>query len=118
MTPNEVYTAVQEIRLADYHKVGQVYFDERIQRIEAAGWRIGCTAYSVKVYHARRGRKQLLKRPRYEARVSAYWYHAETRQRVFYYDNEVGSMFYAKDQASRAPAPQDAVQYTSFQPGN
>jgi hypothetical protein len=112
MTAAEVYAVVQELRAADYNAVGQSFFDERVARMEAGGWVLGLQPYSSKVYRGRRGKT--LRHPKNEWRVVAHWYNHTTNERVFYWDNSAGSMFYARHQASTKPAPPKAMYFRTY----
>lgn len=103
LTPEQVHSVVQELRLADYSKVGDPFFLSRVNRLAAAGWVLGILAYSHKVHKGRKG--HLLKTPRYEWRNIAYFYNVPTKTRVFYWDNDGMSKQYAQDLALRQPAP-------------
>lgn len=103
ISPEQAHAIVEELRQADYNKVGQEFFDERVKRLEAAGWILGVQAYRHKVFKGRRG--HLLRRPRYEWRNDAYFFNKELKSRVFYWDNDGYSKFHAQDMAKRQPAP-------------
>lgn len=110
LTPEQVHGIVEELRGADYNKVGDVFFSERVKRLEAAGWVLGIYAYSHKVFRGRRG--NLLRHPKYEWRNVAYFFNAPTNWRVFYWDNDGYSKRHAQDLALRQPAPKGT--FTTF----
>lgn len=102
-TPEEVSVIVGQLRAAEYNKVGQAYFDERIACLKSAGWVLGIYAYRRKVWKGAKG--HALRHPRYEWRNAAYFYNTEARLKVFYWDNPAYSMSEAKDIARTCPAP-------------
>src|SRR5512143_23618 len=103
LTPEQVYDVVQELRSADYNKVGDTFFLSRVNRLAAAGWVLGTLAYSHKVHQGRRG--YVLRHPRNEWRNTAYFFNVASKMRVFYWDNAGDSKRHAQDLTLRQPAP-------------
>jgi hypothetical protein len=103
LTPEQVHAVVQEMRDANYNRVGQDFFEKRVERLNAAGWVLGVRAYRHKLFKGRRG--HLLRKPRYEWRNDAYFFNVSLKARVFYWDNDGYSKFHAEDLAQRTPAP-------------
>lgn len=102
-TPEQVHAIVEELRTADYSKVGDTFFLSRVNRLAAAGWVLGTLAYRHKVYKGRKGYP--LRHPKNEWRNIAYFFHVPTKVRVFYWDNDGMSKRHANDLALRQPAP-------------
>jgi len=103
LTPDQVHAIVHEMRTADYRTVGQAFFDERVARLQAAGWVLGVESYSHKSRMGKRG--YLLRNPRNEWRNIAYFFHVPSQTRVFYWDNSATSKASAVGLANRLPAP-------------
>ena len=114
MAPSEVHAVVVEMQLADYNREGQTFFDLRVKRLEAAGWKLGLQAYSAKVLRARRGLRLTLKHPRNQWYVAAHWYHEPTRIRVHYYNAECHSKQEAEQFAKDTPAPDNGFRYVTY----
>lgn len=111
LLPADVYKIVQELRSADYHAVGQEFFNTRVERLKAAGWVLGITAFSDKKVKGNRG--HTLRTPRNEWRNIAYFYHPEQQVKVWYWDNLAKSKEGALRMASNNPPP--AGNYEIFQ---
>lgn len=103
LTPKQVHDVVQELRGADYSKVGDTFFLSRVNRLAAAGWVLGILPYRNKVHKGRKGYP--LRHPRYEWRNIAYFFNLALKTRVFYWDNDGNSKQHANDLAMRQPAP-------------
>ena len=112
----QVHGIVMEMRTADYNAVGQNFFDERVARLQAAGWVLGVEAYREKRFKGRRGNS--LRHPRYEWRNAAHFFNAATAMRVFYWDNDGYSKQQANNFAQRTPVPLTKTGYytTFYQP--
>lgn len=110
LTPEQVHAIVTELREANFAKVGQSFFDERVNRLQAAGWVLGLEAFRRKLFKGRRG--NALRTPRYEWRNIAHFYHVPTMTRVFYWNNDGYSKQHAELTAKQTPAP--AGTFTTF----
>jgi hypothetical protein len=102
---------VNEMRQAQYNVVGMAYFDERSQKLEAGGWKLGIHAFRDRQTKGRRGR--WLRKPRYQWKVVAYWFNTTTREQIWYYHCEALSKADAQDRAARSPMPEEL--YTTVQ---
>lgn len=71
------------------------------RKLEAGGWRLGIKAYSSKVERASRGRRLLLRHPRNEWRVVAWWVKGD--EKVWYYNQKADSKARALDMQERNP---------------
>jgi hypothetical protein len=93
MQREQAQQIVNELRALDYNRDGLEAFQSRIQQLESGGWKLSVSAYSRKVYRAKRGRRLALRRPRVEWRNGAAWVNG--RESIWYYDNPATSKYEA-----------------------
>ncbi len=112
ISPEQAHEIVQELRNADFKKVGLEYFDSRVDRLKAAGWVLGVIAYPEKKVKNRRG--QVLRTVRNVWRNVAYFYSVLHQTKVWYWNNSALGKQDAMRTASHTPAPAAGESYTMF----
>lgn len=100
MNTEEVRVLVQEIHRTSAAD-GVQKITELTDRLEADGWKLQIRAWPRKEFHARRGRRELLRKPRNQWMIGAAWVRGQ--EKVHYYTQEAPSKAYAIDMQERYP---------------